>query len=82
MRKAIGIKSEIVIAGVLNKIEIWPKEKYERDLQMFLEGKGENSALCKMTEEAFALLCEGEAKKEDPSLACLTEKEREEYQEV
>jgi MraZ protein len=77
LRKAIGIKSEIVVAGVLNKIEIWPKEKYEKDLRMFLEGKGEDSALCKMTEEAFALLGE----RDDP-LACLTEKEQEEYQEI
>ena len=28
LKKAVGIKGEIVIAGVLNKIEIWPKEKY------------------------------------------------------
>ena len=27
LKKAIGINQEIVIAGVLNKIEIWPKEK-------------------------------------------------------
>ena len=27
LKKAVGIKNEITIAGVLNKIEIWPQEK-------------------------------------------------------
>ncbi|MCB1109452.1 MAG: division/cell wall cluster transcriptional repressor MraZ [Chlamydiia bacterium] len=54
LKKAAGIKSEIVIAGVLNKIEIWPKEKYTYDLESFLGG--EDNSLAQMTEEAFALL--------------------------
>lgn len=54
LKKAIGIKSEIVIAGVLDKIEIWPKEKYMYDISELM---GEaNSELAKMTEDAFALL--------------------------
>ncbi|MBF5059795.1 hypothetical protein [Candidatus Neptunochlamydia vexilliferae] len=57
LKKAAGIDSEIVIAGVLNKIEIWPKEKYERELESFLGG--EDGDLAQMTEEAFALLDEG-----------------------
>lgn len=55
LKKAAGIKSEIVIAGVLDKIEIWPKETYESDLEQLLK-KGADSDLAKMSEEAFALL--------------------------
>jgi len=51
LKKAAGIKDEIVIAGVLNKIEIWPKEKFEFDIGEFLEGNKEEIAT-----EAFALL--------------------------
>ena len=54
LKKAVGIKSEIVIAGVLNKIEVWPKENYESQLEDLLTNKG--SELAKMSEEAFALL--------------------------
>lgn len=56
LKKAAGIKSDIVIAGVLSKIEIWPKEKYLFDLSELMEGPGSHSELAKMTEEAFALL--------------------------
>ncbi|MCB1116572.1 MAG: hypothetical protein KDK71_08890 [Chlamydiia bacterium] len=69
LKKAAKINTEIVIAGVLNKIEIWPKEKYEFDLDSFLEGA--DSSLTEMTEEAFALLEEGESKTVDQELeAC------------
>ncbi len=60
LKKAVGIKSEIVIAGVLNKIEIWPKEIYESQLDELLSEKGPDSDLAKMSEEAFALLEEGD----------------------
>lgn len=56
LKKAIGIDKEIVLAGVLNKIEIWPKETYERNLSNLLEGKDPDLSLAKMTEDAFALL--------------------------
>lgn len=56
LKKAAGIKTEIVIAGVLNKIEIWPKEKYNDDLTALMSDKGPDSNLAKLTEEAFALL--------------------------
>ena len=56
LKKAIDVKSEIVIAGVLNKIEIWPKEIYENQLKDLLDKKGPDSDLAKMSEEAFALL--------------------------
>lgn len=56
LRKASGIEGEVVVAGVLNKIEIWPREKYELELLSFLDG-GENAeALKQQAEEAFALL--------------------------
>jgi len=60
LKKAVGIKGEIVLAGVLNKIEIWPKEVYESQLDELLSKKGSDSDLVKMSEEAFALLEEGD----------------------
>ncbi len=56
LKKAVGIKSDIMIAGVLNKIEIWPQEKYESQLSAVLSGKDPEMNLAKLTEEAFALL--------------------------
>lgn len=58
LKKAVGIQSEIVIAGVLNKIELWPKERYDAQLEAVLSGKDAEMNLAKMTEEAFALLGE------------------------
>lgn len=54
LKDSVGIEKEIVIAGVLNKVEIWSKEAYDKNLQMLIQGDG----LGKMTEEAFALLGE------------------------
>ncbi|MBN2479324.1 MAG: hypothetical protein JXA94_03770, partial [Parachlamydiales bacterium] len=56
--KAIGIKKDLVIAGVLNKIELWPKELYDKNLSNLLEGRDTEVDLAKMTQEAFALLDE------------------------
>ena len=56
LKKAVGIKHEIMIAGVLNKIEIWPKERYETQLDAVLNGQDPEMNLTKLTEEAFALL--------------------------
>ena len=64
LKKAVEIKNEIVIAGVLNKVEIWPKERYESDLKAALGGNETQYDLVKMTEEAFALLGEEEEKDE------------------
>jgi MraZ protein len=50
LQDAVKIEKDIVIAGVMDKIEIWPKESY----QALLEGDGVN------LEEAFALLNEEE----------------------
>lgn len=62
LKKAAGIKDEIVIAGVLDKIEIWPKEKYEFDLEQLLSGDADNS-IHQLAEEAFA--CLGETQEEN-----------------
>lgn len=56
LKKAVGIKNEIVIAGVLNKIEIWPKDRYDSQLDAVLNGKDPEMHLAQLTEEAFALL--------------------------
>ena len=58
LRNAVGIKNEIVVAGVLSKIEIWPKEQYEQQLSALVSGKDVDFNLGKLTEEAFALLDE------------------------
>ncbi len=57
LKKSVDIKNEIVIAGVLNKIELWPKEIYDQQLKSVLDGSDE-FGLSKMSEEAFALLGE------------------------
>lgn len=74
LKKAAKIQSEIVVAGVLNKIEIWPKEKFAVELEDFLEGN--DDSLSKMMEEAFALLGEEE------ETARLTAEQQVEYQEI
>lgn len=61
LKEAVGMKKEIVVAGVLNKIELWPKEVYDRNLQELLQGSAE---LKGVTEKAFALLNEEPAKPE------------------
>ena len=68
LKKAVGIKNEIMIAGVLNKIEIWPKERYESQLDAVLSGQDAEMTLAKLTEEAFALLEEGNAGVGEPSV--------------
>jgi MraZ protein len=60
LKKAVDIRGEIVVAGVLNKIEIWPKERYDADLKASMEGRPGEFNLATMTEEAFALLGEEE----------------------
>jgi len=54
LKNAVNLKNEIVIAGVLNKIEIWPKELYEANLKAV------------DLEEAFGLLEESCQPKEAP----------------
>jgi MraZ protein len=68
LKKAVDIRGEIVVAGVLNKIEIWPKEKYDADLKASMDGQSGEFNLAAMTEEAFALLGEEETMRHDLSL--------------
>ena len=56
LKSAIGIGKEIVVAGVMDKIELWPKEVYDRNLRDLLDGGN----LAEMTKEVFALLHEGD----------------------
>ena len=58
LKSAVGIQKELVVAGVMDKIELWPKEVYDRNLRELLEGQQPEMSLAKMTEEAFALLHE------------------------
>jgi len=61
LKSAVGIEKEMVVAGVMDKIELWPKEVYDRNLCALIEGNSPDMSLEKMTEEAFALLHEGDA---------------------
>ena len=56
LKSAVHIQKEIVVAGVMDKIELWPKETYDENLRQLLEGKAVDFNLAKMTEEAFSLL--------------------------
>jgi len=57
LKKAAKIQDNIIIAGVLNKIEIWSEEKYEENLQSYLfPSNAMDSSLREMAEEAFSLL--------------------------
>jgi MraZ protein len=58
LKNAVGIDKEMVVAGVMDKIELWPKEVYDRNLKALMDGDCADMSLGKMTEEAFALLHE------------------------
>jgi MraZ protein len=58
LRGAVKIDREIVVAGVMDKIEIWPKELYDANLERLLRGKESGFSLARMAEEAFGLLHE------------------------
>lgn len=62
LRRAAGIESEVVIAGVMNKVEIWSKEHYQKELDSFLASGGEG--LASIREEVFRLVCEEEEPKD------------------
>ncbi|MDN3505066.1 MAG: hypothetical protein P0S95_05790 [Rhabdochlamydiaceae bacterium] len=52
LKRAAKIENEIIVAGVLNKIEIWSREKYEFDLDGFLScDDNEEGSLFNVTEE-------------------------------
>lgn len=58
LKHAVEIQKEIMVAGVIDKIELWPKEVYDKNLRELLNGQNPEMSLAKMTEEAFALLNE------------------------
>lgn len=58
LKGAMNIKKEIVVAGVMDKIELWPKEIYDQNLRNLLENKNPDMNLAQMAEEAFALLAQ------------------------
>jgi transcriptional regulator MraZ len=60
LKQVMKIKKDVVIAGVLNKIEIWSKEEYDKNLSNLLQGQDTEIDLAKITQEAFALLDEKE----------------------
>jgi MraZ protein len=62
LKKAAGIEKEVVVAGVMDKIEIWPKDKYEDKLAELFNSKEE---INEITEEAFAALSESKESDND-----------------
>jgi len=56
LKDAVGIDREMVVAGVMDKIELWPRKLYEENLRELIEGKSNDKSLAKMIEEAFGLL--------------------------
>lgn len=60
----VKIKKDLVIAGVLRKIEIWPKELYDSNLENVIGGRDKEINLPKIMEEAFSLLDDENEKKE------------------
>ncbi len=64
LKEAVKVKKEIVVAGVLNKIELWPKEVYDLNLANLMGDTSNQNELAQMTEEAFALL--GDEKPSEP----------------
>lgn len=69
LKKATGIETEVVIAGVMNKIEIWPKQKFEDDLALF---KDQAAELSELTEELLTdKVFDKQEKQEAPSESVL-----------
>jgi MraZ protein len=56
LKNVVGIDREMVIAGVMDKIELWPKALYEENRAKLLSGESTEFNLTQMIEEAFALL--------------------------
>ncbi|MCH9614894.1 MAG: Transcriptional regulator MraZ [Chlamydiia bacterium] len=77
LKKAAKLEGEIVVCGVLGKIEIWQKDKYEADLLKFMEEDAGD-----IVEEAFALLAEDETEEKKSDVAKLTPDEKKEYESV
>ncbi len=62
LKQAVGIDSELVLVGVMNQIQVWPKKLYDEQFQVG------DLDIGKMTEEAFALLSEEEKESDGKDL--------------
>ena len=70
LKNAVGIGKEVVVAGVMDKVEIWPKEVYDQNLKDLLKGSSSETGLSQMMEEAFSLLHDmNEEEEKDPTPA-------------
>jgi len=64
LKNATGIKNDVVVCGVMNKIEIWPKDVYDKQLKDLLSGNDPEMNLATLAQQAFALLNDDEADSE------------------
>ena len=54
LKNGVGIQSKVVIAGAMNKIELWPQEEYQKNLtDLLAKTRGDND-LAALMEEAFS----------------------------
>jgi MraZ protein len=60
LKNAVGIKNDVVVCGVMNKIEIWPKDVYEKQLKDLMSGQDPEMNLATLAQAAFSLLDEDE----------------------
>lgn len=58
LKEGVGMKKEIVIAGACNKLELWPKELYDKQLNSLVENP---ASMKQMMEEAFSYLQSNES---------------------
>lgn len=63
LKSSVKIQKEIVVVGVIDKIELWPKELYDQMMEKALSGHDEEVDFQKMSEDAFSLLQEVEEPK-------------------
>lgn len=60
LKNASGIKNDVVVCGVMNKIEIWPKDVYDKQLKELVSGSDPDMNLATLAQQAFALLNDDE----------------------
>lgn len=65
LKNATGIKNDVVVCGVMNKIEIWPKDVYEKQLKELVSGNDPEMNLATLAQSAFALLNDDEEESND-----------------
>lgn len=54
LKEVSGLKAEVVLVGVMDRIELWPQEKYKLDLEGFLVGKNPEIDMSVIFEEIFS----------------------------